>query len=75
MKRNNILVISLICLLCLSSCQSKTETPTASYDIELVEAKKLTLPVDEKVNPYSSSKKMKKNFCSSGTLKRNSMRY
>ena len=47
MKRNNILVISLICLLCLSSCQSKTETPTASYDIELVEAKKITLPIDE----------------------------
>ena len=47
MRRNNILVISLICLLCLSSCQSKTETPTASYDIELVEAKKITLPIDE----------------------------
>lgn len=54
MKRNNILVISLICLLCLSSCQSKTETPTASYDIELVEAKKLTLPIDE--NTYYLSK-------------------
>ena len=54
MKRNNILVISLICLLCLSSCQSKTETPTASYDIELVEAKKITLPIDE--NTYYLSK-------------------
>ena len=54
MKRNNILVISLICLLCLSSCQSTTETPTASYDIELVEAKKTTLPIDE--NTYYLSK-------------------
>ena len=56
MIRNNILVISLICLLCLSSCQSKTETPTASYNIELVEAKKLTLPVDE--NTYYMSRSM-----------------
>ena len=52
----NILFIGLTCLLCLYSCQTRTETSTASYDIELVEAKKITLPVDE--NTYYMSRIM-----------------
>ena len=41
-------------ILCLCACQTKTDTPTVSYDIELIETKKITLPVDE--NTYYLSK-------------------
>lgn len=52
----NILFISLTSLIYLCSCQSKTETSTANYDTELVEAKKITLPIDE--NTYYLNKRI-----------------
>ena len=45
-----------LCFLCLCACQTKTEQPIATYDIGLVEAKKITLPIDD--NTYYLSKSM-----------------
>ena len=53
MKNIHPLFISL-CFLCLCACQTKTEKTTATYNIGLVEAKKITLPIDE--NTYYLSR-------------------
>ena len=42
MKKKHTLLITLS-ILCLCSCQTKTEQTTATYDIGLIEAKKITL--------------------------------
>ena len=52
MKERTLLIT--LSILCLCACQTKTDTPTVSYDIELIETKKITLPVDE--NTYYLSK-------------------
>ena len=54
MKKEHTLLIT-ISILCLCSCQTKTEKPSATYDIGLVEAKKITLPIDEKTYFLSKS--------------------
>ena len=54
MKKEHTLLITLS-ILCLCSCQTKTEQPSATYDIGLVEAKKITLPIDEKTYFLSKS--------------------
>ena len=53
MKKEHTLFITLS-ILCLCACQTKTEKSTDSYNIALVESKKITLPCDE--NTYFLSK-------------------
>ena len=55
MMKGHTLLITLS-ILCLCACQTKTETQTATYNIGLVEAKKVILPVDD--NTYYLSKSM-----------------
>ena len=50
------LLAYLVSCIFLSACQTKTETSTTSYDIKLVESKKITLPIDE--NTYYLSKRI-----------------
>ena len=54
MKKEQTLLITLS-ILCLCSCQTKTETQTATYNIGLVEAKKITLPIEDKKDFLSHS--------------------
>ena len=52
-------ITSFICLvscICLFACQNSPKESTATYDVGLVESKKIVLPVDE--NTYYLSKSM-----------------
>ena len=54
MKKEHTLLITLS-ILFLCACQTKTEESTATYNIGLVESKKITLPVDENTYYLSHS--------------------
>ena len=53
MKKKHTLLITLS-ILSLCSCQTKKELSTDPYNIELVESKKITLPIEDK-NSFPSS--------------------
>ena len=54
MKKVHILLI-IISILCLCSCQTKKEQSTDPYNVELVESKKITLPIEDKKDFLSRS--------------------
>ena len=56
MRYNHSFLIIPIYSLLLFSCQDTPQSSTASYDISLVESKKITLPIDE--NTYYLSKRI-----------------
>ena len=74
MKNIPLLFITLS-LLCLCACQTKTEKTTATYNIGLMEAKKITLPIDE--NTYYLSRSIfqfeedNKEYLSFGNFEKN----
>ena len=73
MKKKHTLLITLS-ILCLCSCQTKKELSTDPYNIELVESKKITLPIEDKKDFLSRSifqfEEDGKEFLSFGTFER-----
>ena len=65
MKEYTLLIT--LSILCLCACQTKTEKTTDSYNTDLVESKKITLPIEDKKEFLSRSiihlKKTEKNSC------------
>ena len=73
MKKVYTLLI-ILSILCLCSCQTKKEQSTDPYNVELVESKKITLPIEDKKDFLSRSifqfEEDGKEFLSFGTFER-----